>query len=244
VRFPRVTAIWASTGWFASFLVLVLGYYLLLSAQQWLWYFAPHVVYLVLLGGALLLDFTEAAVAEAPRRHSTSRAITPIAALFVLPLLASLPVQWRAFAEPDQRSIQLANREAGLWISENLPPDAVLGSWDAGVVGYFAEQSIVNLDGVVNSLEWHEAQQDGTTGAFLERAGVDYLVNHAALVDGEEPGVEDKARALFGDPGATVEQVHRVEFVYSGRFEGAPDTGGPKELAVFVYRVTRSGDDG
>jgi hypothetical protein len=241
VRFPRVTVIWASTGWFAAFLLLVTGYYALLSAQQWLWYFAPHVVYLVLLGGALLVDFVEAAVAEAPKRHSPARAITPVALVFVLPLLVTLPVQWNAFADPNQRSIQLANREAGVWISENLPEDAVLASWDAGVVGYFAEQSVVNLDGVVNSLEWHDAQHDGTTGPFLSANGVGYLVNHAGIVDGEEPGIDEKVFSLFGGlAGTHAEQIHRVEFVYSGRFEGSTDSGGLKHLAVFIHRIVRS----
>ncbi len=239
-RFPRVAIIWSSTGWFAAFLVLTVGYYVLLSAQQWLWYFAPHVVYLLLLGGALLVDFAEAAVAEAPKRHTPMRALAPVAALFILPLVVSLPLQWSKLTDPNQRSIQLANRDAGLWISANLPPDAVLGSWDAGVVGYFADQPVVNLDGVVNSIDWYHAQRDGTTGAFLDESGVSYLVNHAALVEGTTPGVDEQVRGLFQDPGARAEQLHRVEFRYSGRFEGSPDSGGLKELAVFVHRVIRS----
>ena len=32
-----------------------------------------------------------------------------------------------------------------------LPDDAVVGSWDAGVVGYFADFPVVNLDGLANS---------------------------------------------------------------------------------------------
>ena len=35
-----------------------------------------------------------------------------------------------------------------------LPEDSVVGSWDAGVVGYFSHFPVVNLDGVVNSYEY------------------------------------------------------------------------------------------
>ena len=36
------------------------------------------------------------------------------------------------------------------WISSNLPPDAVIGAQDIGAVGYFCENPIVDLVGIVN----------------------------------------------------------------------------------------------
>lgn len=236
-RFPRVQVIWASTGWFAAFLAVVTGYYQFLSAQQWLWYFAPHIVYLILLGAAAVLDFAEAAVVEAPRRHSTARALSPVLFVFVLPVLASLPLQWQSFADPDLRSIQLANKQAGIWITENLPSETVLGSWDAGVVGFFSDQSVVNLDGVVNSLDWHRAVEAGTTGEFLREAGVTHIVNHGPLVEGEEPEIDKQVQRLFGDPDARAIQVHRVEFTYAGRFEGSSQGVEGGKMAVFIHRV-------
>ena len=38
-----------------------------------------------------------------------------------------------------------------------LPEDAILGSWDSGAVGYFAERPVVNLDGLVNSYDYLRA---------------------------------------------------------------------------------------
>ena len=35
-----------------------------------------------------------------------------------------------------------------------LPRDAVLGSWDAGAIGYFANRPVVNLDGLANSYDY------------------------------------------------------------------------------------------
>ncbi len=38
-----------------------------------------------------------------------------------------------------------------------LPDDSVVGSWDAGVVGYFSRFPVVNLDGLVNSYDYLHA---------------------------------------------------------------------------------------
>ena len=46
-------------------------------------------------------------------------------------------------------STQLMNRV--------LPEDSVVGSWDAGVIGYFSRFPVVNLDGLVNSYDYFHA---------------------------------------------------------------------------------------
>ena len=38
-----------------------------------------------------------------------------------------------------------------------LPEDSVIGSWDAGVIGYFSRFPVVNLDGLVNSYDYLRA---------------------------------------------------------------------------------------
>jgi len=53
-------------------------------------------------------------------------ALAPIAAILVTPLVVGFWFQARTFADPHQRSIELANRDAGEWIDANLAPNAVL----------------------------------------------------------------------------------------------------------------------
>ena len=49
--------------------------------------------------------------------------------------------------------MQVANRA--------LPPDSVIGAWDAGAIGYFSAFPVVNLDGLVNSYDyWHAINAD------------------------------------------------------------------------------------
>ena len=52
-----------------------------------------------------------------------------------------------------------------------LPDDAVLGSWDAGAIGYFAERPVVNLDGLVNTYDYLRTDPD-KWGLWLRRGGV------------------------------------------------------------------------
>ena len=42
-----------------------------------------------------------------------------------------------------------------------IPKDSVVGSWDAGVIGYFSRLPVVNLDGLVNSYDYFHATNRG-----------------------------------------------------------------------------------
>ena len=59
--------------------------------------------------------------------------------------------------DPQLRSLQEGDRAAALWVRENTPAGTAIASWDAGVIGYFSDRPVVNLDGVVNSFEWKDA---------------------------------------------------------------------------------------
>lgn len=239
-RLPRLSAFAARTGWFASFCILLVGYYAVLSAQQWLWYFAPVALYLLFLLLLAAADFSEGALVEAPAERGALRAVAPVQALLLLPLLAGWIFQLPRFTDPNLRSIQLANRDAGRWISEKLPDDAVLASWDAGVVGYFTDQPVVNVDGVVNSYDFADAVDEGRAGSFLLDERVGYVVNHD---DDVESDVVVSIRGLFG-PGIEDDprQVARFPFLYSGSIEGqTPNVRGLREMAVFVHEVEPAG---
>ncbi len=236
-KFWRVAGFCAHTAWYPAFLILLGAYYLILSTQLWLWYFAPMGLYAAILLVLVAGDLADGARMETPDRPA-HRSVAAIAAILGVPLVLALVIQARTFGDPHLRSIQQANRETGTWVSANLPADAVLGSWDAGVVGYFADQPVINLDGVVNSFDYLEASREGTQGEFLRDRDLAYLVNHGALVDGEDPDIHESASDLLGEGTADgLDQVHREEFTYSGTTTGTagPSTSGP--MAVFVYRL-------
>lgn len=223
-----------TTGFYPAFCLLLVGWYQAFSAQRWLWYFAPLVLYGLFLLAAVAADL-EAEARSQP--GNWLRRVAPAAAVLLVPLALASVVQARNFSDPHLRSIQKANMQAGEWIGENLPPDAVLASWDAGVVGYFTPQPVVNLDGVVASWEYLEAMRRGETGPYLRRLGVGWIVNHD-LVTGEPAEGRGGIARLFGeDVARDVQEVRRFPFLYAGRLQPGPDPGGLKRMAVFVWRI-------
>jgi hypothetical protein len=81
------------------------------------------------------------------------------------------------------RADDLSNQRyrAAIWISENLPEDAVLASWNAGELGYFSNRPVINLDGLINSVDYYEAVLTGPVSLtdYLKDNQVDYVVDYA-----------------------------------------------------------------
>ena len=48
------------------------------------------------------------------------------------------------------------SHEAAMWIRKNLPPDAKIGVWNSGYIGYFSQRNVINLDGLINGRELYE----------------------------------------------------------------------------------------
>jgi hypothetical protein len=111
-------------------------------------------------------------------------------------------------------------------------------------VGYFTDQPVVNLDGVVNSYDFRDARRHGRTDEFLRDEDVSWLVNHAGMVNGQDPNIGRQADALLGEgtgDGLVLEQSW--PFVFSGQIEGqAANVSGGRQMAVFLYRLPP--DDG
>ena len=69
-----------------------------------------------------------------------------------------------------------------------LPEDSVVGSWDAGSIGYFSRFPVVNLDGLVNSWDYYrarnrypywQARKEVTESVFYQRYGIIWFANVA-----------------------------------------------------------------
>ena len=65
-------------------------------------------------------------------------------------------VSYNEWTEAVYGGTQLMNRV--------LPEDSVVGSWDAGVIGYFSRFPVVNLDGLVNSYDYFHASNPARDG--------------------------------------------------------------------------------
>lgn len=104
------------------------------------------------------------------------------------------------------------------WVNMHTEEDDIIGVFQSGTVGYFADRRFVGLDGVVNK-DALEAMRDRRMGRYLHRTGVDYVMDWWEVLDA----------LLFSrsDPG---DLDLRLEHVASAYFD--------------IYRVHRGGPAG
>ncbi len=235
-KFPRVKRFVHQTGWFGIFLCLTFGYYLGFQTYPRLWYFGPAVIYGLLVFLIAFVDLLDGILEEAQAETSPTGKLKGVTIGAIAIALFTAGIQVQQAAGSGMLAMRRANRAAAEWISEHLPEDTVLGSWDAGVLGYFCRQKVINLDGFVNSADYLRvlrAQDANIRQAWLRERGLSYLVNHAQL---EGSTLRQQAVFVLGDD--VIEDwklVNKWPFVFSGTTNRLST--GPKQMAVFLYRL-------
>jgi hypothetical protein len=145
------------------------------GVRWWLreWYFAPAGWLGVLLLGVALASAAECVGRVAPPRRRLAAALaTGTAALAMAAVLAPGDgTRWGT--QTPHRVTQL---EGARWIDANLPPDARLGAFNAGILSYFSGRTVVNLDGAVNA-DAYAARRDGRMMDYILSRQLDYLVD-------------------------------------------------------------------
>ena len=74
-----------------------------------------------------------------------------------------------------------ARYNAAMWITENFPPDTIFASWNTGQLGYFSDRTFINLDGVINNVDYYERVLRGSVplADYLVENKVDYIVDYS-----------------------------------------------------------------
>lgn len=74
------------------------------------------------------------------------------------------------------------------YLQENTEPGSVIGMTGSGMAGYFIEDRLViNLDGLINGVEYYEALRAGTIDQYLEALQIDYLYGNSYILQESEP---------------------------------------------------------
>lgn len=65
------------------------------------------------------------------------------------------------------------------WLDDHLEQDAKIGSWNAGIIGYYSNRPTINLDGVVNTQTYYDEVLKGKVPLidYLEENGITYLTD-------------------------------------------------------------------
>ena len=104
-----------------------------------------------------------------------------------------------------------------------LPPAAIVGSWNAGIVSFFSSRSVVNLDGLVND-DAARALIRGETASYVRARRLNYIVDFPS-------GQTASFGKRRGDPkGALYKCVHSVQI-----YEKRPDE--VKRPLMHLYEI-------
>lgn len=140
-----------------------------------------------------------------PGRWRPGLATAGIGLLVVLHAAQTARFYWDGEMDREDwnRSWNDESYRAARWISRNLPAGALVGSWNAGVLGYYAERPVVNLDGLINNAELLPFIEEDRVDRYVLREGISYLSDMDAAI--ERSGVGDHLRL-------TEVYSHRSEF--------------------------------
>jgi hypothetical protein len=134
------------------------------------WHFAFYFLYACVLFAYILDRFLS---------HIPAFALRPAAAIVIIALFGVLVDRTYRAATTQPRHWQPHSYRAAVWVRNNLPPDARLALRDAGLFGLLSERSVVNLDGLVNNLEYQECLRMRRLNDYFRQKGIQYLVLHA-----------------------------------------------------------------
>jgi hypothetical protein len=103
------------------------------------------------------------------------------------------------------------------WAGRNLSPGQRLGAFQSGVIGYYAEATVYNLDGKVNPAV-HRAILAGEVWQYLCREKIDYVADWPLLIDrflvarsrDWNPGRLQLVETFTGNPPSPI-HVYRID---------------------------------
>ena len=110
-----------------------------------------------------------------------------------------------------------ANEEmyyAAKWLNANVRKDIIVGAWNAGILGYYSDHRVVNLDGVINNYEFLPYLREGRINEYIHEQGIEYLADFQSSTPKARPTL-----TMFN----SVQRL-RLELVYSNysEFLGTP----------------------
>jgi hypothetical protein len=97
------------------------------------------------------------------------------AALVSLIVVGTIPTGLRSYGD-GWYPVQLDMLDAARWIDQGTPPEARVGAFNSGIVGYFSGRTTVNLDGVMNP-DAFEAIRDRRLAGYVDQRRIDYLAD-------------------------------------------------------------------
>ncbi len=155
--------------------------YIMLSDAEFsayfIWYRSPTFIFGIITQSLLALFIFVTIDLVVKRRINILRWVPTGVSLAILAIAGYLFVRSINFTS----TLYVTRYNAALWIAENSPPDTVFASWNAGQLGYFSNRTFINLDGVINSVDYYERVLLGSISLteYLAENKVEFIVDYA-----------------------------------------------------------------
>jgi len=132
-------------------------------------YYYP-LFFLSIMVGAFAYDLLIGLVSSPRARHALAAGIAIVYAVG-LPYMA-----WHRLQNGNYRFLNVVD-----WIAAHTPPEATIGVFNSGAIGYFSDRRVVNLDGKVNPAAFAALRSDALRD-YVAARGIDYVIDHEWIV--------------------------------------------------------------
>jgi hypothetical protein len=195
------------------------------------WYFVIYPLFtIVLLTGAIDRALKSNLLDARPALYPVTAALLIVAVIVKDQTRDSFPQngQWHTAAY-----------NAALWAREHTPPGAIFAMTDCGHFGFFSLRRVINLDGLVNNLDFQHTLAEHRLNQYLRQNDVDFFVQHAVhnredvIAGGYNSLTLSFPSRLFRGLGDTLELQEKSEVYRSTRFFDGPY---PAVLVIWSLR--------
>jgi len=166
------------------------------------WYWVSESLVLVLLGAVFCSLFFEK-FKELTKRNTLNNILLLVMVGIVFFLHTRLLLRQFPFSVSAESEAQYLVQTRQL--EESTPEGALIGMTGGGMTAYFIQgRTIVNLDGLINSVEYFDAMKSGNADDFLSSMGLDYVFGNPYMLLESNPYRDiftDRLRKVLMIPG-------------------------------------------
>lgn len=139
------------------------------------WHFAGYIVFIVLVipliinvAKKILNDFFGHRFVDKIKYISITILIT-----------VSFLSQFISIKRSIENRFQYEGYKEALWIKDNTSQNDIFMLEDAGIISYFSERRIINIDGVINNFEFQKYLEEGSFLQYIKKNNIKYFIHHA-----------------------------------------------------------------
>ncbi len=150
------------------------GYYLLRTPHSR--YLVPSLLVEIVVVSTLIAD--RVGQFQGLRQRPVRRLAMTFAGAGLLAWSGLLVLQWsRDLLGPPTSPLNLMMYTSGIpWLQQHTPPTTIIGSFNAGIFGYFSGRRVVNLDGVINE-DAYRALAAHRLADYVDEARLDWVID-------------------------------------------------------------------